>query len=255
MTPAIDLPAIEALLARLHLPDPTRLGARERKKSSEIHALLPHLARLLGDAPRGRPLCVVDAGSGRGHVAAALAALLLPACGLHGTVHACEWDALRAGRAATRLHACAIAGVQVTAGPIATFAPPAPPDLLVALHACGPASDDVVALAIRSEARRLALVPCCHRRAPALAEQLRLPIAGEAAARLTAGVQDALRVLRLEAAGYRVESTPLGPSAHTGRDLLLLARLGGGRARARRAAAALAAWPAGAPGAAGTNRG
>ncbi len=233
---------VEALLGRLHLDDEGRLGGREHRKAGQVHALLEHLVPLLRDAPRRRPLRVIDAAAGRGPVAAALAGLLLPALGLRGQVLVCEEDPERARRAAARFGECGLHDVVTSASAVRDVAPEEPPDLIVALHACGPASDEVVELAIRSGARRLALVPCCHRRAPELARRAGILVGGEAGERLSAAVQDGLRVLRLEAARYRVDSVALGGTATTGRDLVIRARAGGGVERAARARAALDSW-------------
>jgi len=236
------LAEVQALLGRLHLDDGERVGGREHRKAGQVHALLGHLIPLLRDAPGGRALTVVDAAAGRGHVAAAVGALLLPALGLRGRVLLCEAEPARARRAAERFVECGLRGVEAAALPVRELALGEPPDLVVALHACGRASDEVVELAIRTQARRLALVPCCHRRATVLSQRAGIPVGGEAGDRLTAAVQDGLRVLRLEAARYRVDSAPLGGAAITGRDLVIRARPGGGRERAERARRALDRW-------------
>lgn len=234
---------IEQLLGHLHLENAAHLGARERKKAGEVHALLAHMEPLLKDAPRKRKLLVVDAAAGRGHVAAVLSQLLLPALDLRARIVACEWDEGRVERVAERFGECGVTAVEALAAPIEDLSFDDPPDLIVALHACGAASDDVVDLAIRCQARRLALVPCCHPRRPDLLDHLDLPLGGTASDRLGAAMTDALRILRLEAAGYRVTSTPLGGAATTGRDLVITARPGGGRARTQRARQALDRWP------------
>lgn len=242
MESLIPLTDIETLLGRLHLDDPAKLGHREGRKATQVRALLEHLRAQLRDAPRRRELRIVDAAAGRGHVAAAVAGLLLPAMGLRGRVLACEWDEGRIEAAVARMAACGIEGVEAVASPVAALALDDPPDLVVALHACGDASDHVVDLVLRSGARRLALVPCCHPRRPDLLARMDLPVAGAAGDRLTAAALDGLRVLRLEAARYRVDSVALGPAAETGRDLVILARVGGGKERAGRAASALSRW-------------
>ena len=240
--PAVSLPEVEALLGRLHLDDPSRIGHREGRKATQVHALLGHLEPLLRNVSHRRELLVLDAAAGRGHLAAALAALLLPALDLRARVLACERDVERVGRAVARMAECDIPGVEAVGTPVADLALDDPPDLIVALHACGTASDDVVDLTIRAGAARLALVPCCHPRRPDLLAHLDLPAAGAAGDRLTAATLDGLRVLRLEAARYRVDTVVLGPAPQTGRAQHVVARTGGGEERARRAAAALERW-------------
>ncbi len=227
---------VEALLGRLHLGDAARLGERERKKATEVTALLGHLGPLLTGASRQRELLVVDAAAGRGHVAAALSALLLPALGMRARIVACEWEPERLSRSVRRMRECGIEDVEAVAGSVADLALDGRPDLVVGLHACGEASDQVIDLALGSRARRLALVPCCHPAAPELLQRLGIAVGGAAGDRLAAAAIDARRILRLEAARYRVDSAALGSAAETGRDLVLLAREGGGRRRAEQAA-------------------
>ena len=237
-----SLAEIEQLLGYLHLGDAAHLGVRERKKAGEVHALLAHLEPLLKDASRKRELCVVDAAAGRGHVAAALAQLLLPEVDLRARIVACEWDKGRVERVIERFAECGLTAVDAVASPISDLSFDDPPDLIVALHACGAASDDVIDLAIRSQAQRLALVPCCHPRRSDLLQRLGIAVGGTASDRLVSAVTDALRVLRLEASGYRVATTPLAGAATTGRDLVITARTGGGQVRSREARKALDTW-------------
>lgn len=101
-----------------------------------------------------------------------------------------------------------------------------PPDLVLALHACDTATDEVLALADASEARALFAVPCCQ---ADLAAQLRRARGGptpayrhglllrEHAATLT----DALRVDWLEARGWDVDVVEFIDAGHTPKNRLL----------------------------------
>ena len=140
---------------------------------------------------------------------------------------------------------CGIDGVEALGTPVADLVLDRRPDLVVALHACGTASDDVIDLVVRTEATRLALVPCCHPRRPDLLARMDLPVSGAGGDRLASAALDGLRVLRLEAARYRVDTVALAATATTGRDLLIMARAGGGKERALGAAAALSRWDQG----------
>ncbi|WP_044252584.1 methyltransferase, partial [Chondromyces apiculatus] len=108
---------------------------------------------------------------------------------------------------------------------------PSDPDLVVALHACGPASDRILDLAVARRARWLFLVPCCYAgavpfspTAEARADALGVPRHAEVRRRLITGLIDAERTLRLEAAGYETTVVPFVPPTVTPHNLLWRAR-------------------------------
>jgi hypothetical protein len=127
---------------------------------------------------------------------------------------------------------------------------PEAPDLVCALHACGPASDVVIDQAIARRARALLLVPCCTSalvRAASVAEnaagRLGMPRQAPVRRRFVQAIVDAERTWRLEAAGYETEVVELVAPTVTPHNLLWRARLVGepGRqAAAREALATLA---------------
>jgi hypothetical protein len=121
---------------------------------------------------------------------------------------------------------------------------PAAPDLVVALHACGPASDIILDQAVASRARHLLLVPCCtssNVAASALAarkaDALGLPRHAEVRRRFIQAIVDAERTLRLEAAGYETVVVSFVPPTVTPHHLLWRARRVEEPSRMERAAA------------------
>jgi hypothetical protein len=205
---ALTLRSVEAALQRLFIrADGTTLRDEDRKKARELHALLPELAPHL--AP-GRVL--VDAAAGRASVGLMAQELLSP-CDLVVIERAA--DRVRACREAAALRARP-SPVDVREADVADLAAwPEAPDLVVALHACGPASDHIIDAAAARRARRLLLVPCCVGAgvafaATARAAVARWPIPRQSAVRqrLEHGLIDAWRTLRLEAAGYEVTVAP-----------------------------------------------
>jgi hypothetical protein len=108
---------------------------------------------------------------------------------------------------------------------------PSPPDLVIALHACGAASDAVIAETIASGARRLLLAPCCvGETVPffATAERLfassPLPRHAPVRGRFVRALVDAARTLALEAAGYETTIVPFTPPTVSPENLLWRAR-------------------------------
>ncbi len=100
-------------------------------------------------------------------------------------------------------------------------------DGLIALHACDTATDDAIRRGITQKAQLIIVAPCCHRQirpqlgkpeplAPVLAHRLM-------AERMAEWATDGLRILALEAEGYRVKAIEFVASEHTPKNLMIAA--------------------------------
>jgi hypothetical protein len=124
---------------------------------------------------------------------------------------------------------------------IADYEPDAPPDLVLALHACDTATDEALAQGVRWQAETILSVPCCHHH---LQEQLgRQPALmgpvyrhGILKERLGDILTDALRAQLLRLSGYRAEVIQFVSPEHTDKNLMIRAVRSGtlGRSEARR---------------------
>lgn len=90
---------------------------------------------------------------------------------------------------------------------LAEYTPKSPPDLVISLHACDTLTDMALAFGIRSKARAVMSVPCCHK--DILKQYSYEPFSmvtkhGILKARLADTLTDALRAAYLEASGYEV---------------------------------------------------
>jgi SAM-dependent methyltransferase len=113
-------------------------------------------------------------------------------------------------------------------GSIGEFVPSGAVDVLIALHACDTATDDALALAVRSGAALVLAAPCCHKEIrlqlqppPVLREVLRHGILCEREAEI---VTDGIRALVLEIHGYNARVFEFVSPEHTGRNLMLAAQ-------------------------------
>ncbi|AMV27110.1 Methyltransferase domain protein [Gemmata sp. SH-PL17] len=103
-------------------------------------------------------------------------------------------------------------------------------DIVFALHACDTATDDAIAQAVRSDARLLLSVPCCHHdlnkviRADGPADVLRPVLRHGILLQRTADlVTDAFRALALRIMGYRTDVVEFVATEHTPRNLMIRA--------------------------------
>jgi hypothetical protein len=250
MQPAvIDLATVEATLHRLFISAPgTSLRKEDRKKAQEIVAFLNEIARVLGKR-KGSPITLVDAAAGKAYVGLLTAELLL-------RPHKQAAHVVLIERQPSRALACREAIAKLEDGSVRftvreadvadETAWPEAPDLVVALHACGAASDATLDRAIASRTRHLLLVPCCTSAevgAAALAvrkaDSLGLPRHAEVRRRFIQSIVDAERTLRLEAAGYETTLVSFVPPTVSAHNLLWRARRVGEPSRMARAAADL----------------
>jgi hypothetical protein len=213
------------------------LRKEEVKKAREMTAFLDEVAR--ARPRRDGEVVVVDAAAGKGYVGVLSASVLAPA-----VVHFIERDASRlaAAEVATRRAGVPRVRFEFHCGDVGdTTLWPDEPDLVLALHACGPAADTILDAAVRTRARRLLLVPCCTpARDRAVAEELGVPRHASVRRAFLESLVLAERTLRLEAAGFETEVVPFVAPTVTPHNLAYRARRVGERNRMRVAAERLA---------------
>jgi hypothetical protein len=228
---------VDATLQRLYLGE-HGLRREDLKKARELAALLPELERI---GVRG---LVVDAAAGHAYVGLLAAELL-------GADHVVllERDPARVARSQdAAAHLSRPARVEVRRGELNDrLIWPSEPHLVVALHACGSASDDVIASAVAARATWILLVPCCYLRADAAvdaaADRLGIARQSEVRRRFAQSIADSRRTLRLEAAGYEVTVTPFVAPTVTPHNLLWRCRRVGEPRRMQLAVEQLARLP------------
>ncbi len=190
----------------------------------EFLKLLEHTGEL--EKLTERPLQVVDCASGLAYLTFALYQYLTTVRGIETTITGVEERTElveKSQRAATEL---GFAGLHFVNAPIATFAPPAPPHLVIALHACDTATDDALAQAIRWGSPVIIAVPCCqHDLNDQLKADLFRPVLrhGILQQRLADILTDALRAAILRIMGYRTEIIEFVGAEHTAKNVMIRA--------------------------------
>lgn len=236
--------AVEDALRRAFLGG----AALRREDAQKVKELVPLLAELARAAAvrRNDPFTLVDACAGKSALGVLAAALVLGPPGEREG----PWQVIAIEREGARRRLALDAARSLDVAERVSFVDadvddasvwPARPDVVVALHACGRASDIVIDQSIAKDARRLLVVPCCYaagRRghdgaaaavlaqplADAWAARLPLPRHGLVGRRFAQAMIDAERTLRLEAAGYETEVVEVFPPAVSPYNLLWRAR-------------------------------
>ena len=198
-------------------------------KLRQIQRFVELLGHLLEESPlRERAeLRVLDIGAGKGYLTFATAEFFR-ARGVAAEIIGVETrqELVELTNRVAREHGCE--GLRFERGSIGDYAPSPPPDVLIALHACDTATDDALALAVRSEAALILAAPCCHQEMraqfappPVLREVLRH---GILAAREAEIVTDGLRALALEIRGYDARVFEFISPESTSKNLMLAAQ-------------------------------
>jgi hypothetical protein len=211
-----------ALLKALHIL--TRDGAMNADSRRKLKQVL-HLAQLIKPAldwafaEKEQPV-LADLGSGKSYLGFVLYDLFFAKQG-KGLVYGVE---ARADLIATSRRIAAESGfdrMQFLEGAIADAElPGGHADVVTALHACDTATDEAILFAIKTDARFVALVPCCQAEIAAALDGAQGPMRQlwrhpiqrrEFGAHLT----NVLRGLFLEAHGYKVRVTELTGLEHS----------------------------------------
>lgn len=220
-----------ALLQDLHLlTRDGQLNQDARRKLKQIRHLVGLLRPGLDDALARKPSpIVVDCGAGKSYLGALLYELVLGPAGRGELVAiearpelsaAAQQRAQRFGQDRFRVQTSAIAAADVV------------PNVVTALHACDTATDDAIALAVRTSADHVAVVPCCQAE---VARQLEASKPDDAVlAALFAHplhrrefgshLTNVVRGLVLEAHGYKVTVTELVGWEHSAKNELILGK-------------------------------
>ncbi len=201
-------------------------------KFRQIHRFVELLEPLLdaaglvaqGSEPSSLPLRFVDVGCGKGYLTFAAHEALRTQVGRTVLSRGIERREDLVRRVNATVSEACVEGLVFEAGSIEAL-DLGPIDLLMALHACDMATDEALALGVRSGARLVMVAPCCHRE---LRPQLVAPDALRGALshgifleRQSEFVTDALRAALMEQAGYETRVFEFISPEHTAKNLMI----------------------------------
>jgi len=236
MTQQDRIREVETWLDRLYISaDGASLRQEDRRKAVEVAAILDEIERAVRRLSRRRSIVLVDAAAGKSYVGLLAAQLVFDPLGLSATVILLERNDRLIGlsRAAIERLETQIP-IECRVGDVSDPSLwPDQPDIVVALHACGPASDTIIERATACKTHLLLLAPCCTSDSVAAVahaeeEAVRLAIPRQAPVRrrFIQALVDAGRTRQLEAAGYRTEVVEFVGATVTPHNLLWRARRG-----------------------------
>jgi SAM-dependent methyltransferase len=214
-------------LIRLGVMTPEgRVVKAKYDKFRQINRFLEMVADVLPDLPRGRPLTVLDFGSGKSYLTFALYHMLAIREQLPVKIIGLDLKADVIADCSRLAEDLAWHNLTFSIGDIAEYEGESSIDMVVTLHACDTATDAALLKAISWDASVILSVPCCQHE---LFRQISQPVLkpllkhGIFKERFAALVTDALRANLLETAGYRTQILEFIDLQHTPKNLLIRA--------------------------------
>lgn len=234
-TRAFDLDRARPLLHALHIVNADgSVSADMRRKLNQVVHLIGLFRPTLERIAKSRgSVSIVDANCGNSYLGFLLHHTVTAELGTQALLHGIDRDAERVDACRRRAKALGMTGTTFFCGSIATAALPPVVDLMLSLHGCDTATDEVLKRAVSHAISDIQVVPCCQRElrglldpgatfAPFLRD-------GVVAVDFSATFTDVIRSLWLRTKGYRTETIEFVPLEHTAKNRLIRAVRDGGR--------------------------
>ncbi|KPL86032.1 class I SAM-dependent methyltransferase [Herpetosiphon geysericola] len=202
------------------------IRASMSKKYTQINEFLRVFDELELKPQADQPLRILDAGCGSAYLTFAAYHYLVNIKGLAAVVIGVDSNEYLIDKCRAQAAELGYTGMEFIATPLADWQPAQQPDVVFSLHACDTATDDALALALRSQAQAILSVPCCHKH---LTHQIQAPVLnpmlrhGSIRQRTADLVTDSLRAQILRINGYRSEIIEFVDAEHTGKNLMIRA--------------------------------
>lgn len=221
--------ATELLSALGIVGDNSSIRSAMQAKYRQINHFLS-IANQLAVLRSSKTLRIVDCGCGKAYLSLALYHLLTHVQGREVELVGIDTNQHVIDSCNRTAHTLGFDKARFVCQPISSLKPTENTDLLIALHACDTATDDALALALRSKAKAVLAAPCCHHYVNA---QLRTSSAPNAAAlllhdgitreRLADLLTDSMRRDVLQSYGYSASLIEFVAPEHTTKNIMIRA--------------------------------
>ncbi len=211
-----------------------KIKARMQAKFWQINRFLELAGQALAAEPTsGAPLRVIDCGCGNAYLTFATYYFLTKILGRETRLIGIDVNQALIDKRNAQVTDMGWSGLEFHRSAIIDYRPDAPPDIVLALHACDTATDEALAQAVRWGSRFIFSAPCCHHHLqaqwasagktdnPACKAIFRHGILKE---RLGDILTDTLRAHILRLMGYRTDVVEFVSGEHTAKNLMIRAR-------------------------------
>ncbi|WP_138475200.1 class I SAM-dependent methyltransferase [Dyadobacter bucti] len=219
----------KAYLTELNITDQQgNVYKNAQDKYRQINHYVELLSPLLKEIPAGKPLRVVDMGSGKGYLTFALYDYLKNVLQLDTSVTGVEYRPDLVELCNEIAQNAGFGNLDFKEGSIEDY-DSAGTDVLIALHACDTATDDAIYKGITAGSELIVVAPCCHKQVRREIEKNKtindlsfLTRHGIFLERQAEMVTDGIRALILEYFGYKTKVFEFISDAHTPKNVMIV---------------------------------
>jgi len=221
------LSGCEEFLYHLGISDKNgRVHDKKQSKFRQINRFLEYVEDVLKYLPKEGALKVADLCCGKSYLSFAVYYYLTVVCKREVVMDCMDLKESVMYYCADVADKCGFTAMRFTAGDVTKYESPEKVHLVISLHACDTATDIVLERAVAIGATVILSTPCCHR---ALSRELDCRVLDFACqssvlkSKMCDALTDSLRLLRLEAEGYRAQAVELIDPEDTPKNVLIRA--------------------------------
>jgi len=203
-----------------------RVHDKRQSKFRQICRFAEYIVEAEKKLGRNKKLFVCDLCCGKSYLSFAAYHVLTAVCGREVEMVCVDLKKSVMDFCADIAGKCGMTGMKFLCMNIDDYKPETNPDLVISLHACDIATDIVLRFAARHRADAVLSTPCCHHQMFAEMDCPALDFISERSIlkqKMAAAATDALRLLMLEAEGYKTDATELIDPEDTPKNVMLRA--------------------------------
>lgn len=203
-----------------------RVFDKKKAKYRQINRFVELLSDVYDALPKEGTLTVCDLCCGKSYLTFAVYYYLTKICGREVMMYGVDLKADVIEYCTEVAEKLGCQGLKFIASDIAAFKTENTPDLVISLHACDTATDIVLAYAVRRRAKVILSTPCCHHEMNHTMHCSELAFIEKHSIlrqKFCDAATDALRALRLESEGYKVEAIELIDPEETPKNVMIRA--------------------------------
>ncbi|MBE6569888.1 MAG: SAM-dependent methyltransferase [Ruminococcaceae bacterium] len=219
------LDGTEPFLQALDIADKNgRIHDKRQAKFRQICRFTEYIRDAVPELPETGVLHVADLCCGKSYLSFAVYHYLTAVCGREVNMVCVDLKESVIEECASVAKKIGYDGMHFICGNIFEYKPENPPAMVISLHACDTATDAVLEVAMREKAKVILSTPCCHHDMNKRLNCAAVDFIGERPMlrqKFCDAATDALRLLRLDAMGYKTDATELIDPEETPKNILL----------------------------------
>ncbi|MBR0303337.1 MAG: SAM-dependent methyltransferase [Clostridia bacterium] len=215
----------ESFLIKLGISDKNgRVHDKMRSKFRQINRFTEQVRDIVKYLPKKGALSVYDLCCGKSYLSFALYSYLTDVLGRDVSMLCVDRKQSVMDYCSSVASELGFSGMKFICDDITTMDATDSPDLVVSLHACDTATDIVLDFAVRSRARVILSTPCCQHEMYRIMNCPDLDFISSYSLlkqKIASAATDALRLMKLEAEGYKTDAIELIDPEETPKNLLI----------------------------------